>query len=145
MKKILLIIVLLLTLVGGMANAATYYQGQTITGKTTEGVSIKAEVLNVSAKTCRLTYQCVSTSTTGKVTVPSYIEGFKVVEAGEGWSGAFEDCKSITTMKLPPAQPPENRKGAPVRGRLSANRLASALRTPSSRSEASSRCRCRSR
>ena len=102
MKKTISIIALLLTIAGSTAEAATYTVGQTITGRTTEGVTITARVLDVNERTCRLAPQCVSTSTRGKVTVPSTIEGFKVVEAGiDSSTGAFECCKSITSVVLP--------------------------------------------
>ena len=93
--------VLSLMLFGSQVNAATYYNGQTITATTTEGVSIKGVVIDVNAKTCYLPYQCISSISVGKVTVPSYIDGFKVVRAGSGSSGAFEGCKKITSVVLP--------------------------------------------
>lgn len=99
MKKLLSILTILLT--AGLsltATAATYYKGQTLTAKTTEGVEMKFYVLDPDARTCAISSQCINTATAGKVTVPSYVEGFQVVEAN---GSAFYNCKSITSVVLP--------------------------------------------
>ena len=80
------------------ATAATYYKGQTIKGKTTEGTEISFTVIDPDAKTCAISSQCIAENTTGKVTVPSYVEGFRVVEAK---NDAFYNRKSITSVELP--------------------------------------------
>ena len=98
MKKILSIIAMQLVAALWLTATAAYYNGQTIKAKTTEGVEMSFDIIDTNAKTCRIAYQCISTSTIGKVTVPTSVEGFTVVEAS---GSAFYNCKSITSVTLP--------------------------------------------
>ena len=99
MKKIISIVAMqLMAAVWLTATAATYYKGQTIKTKTTEGIEMSFTVIDPDAKTCRMSTQCINTSTTGKVTVPNYVEGFTVVEANHS---AFFNCKSISSVNMP--------------------------------------------
>mgnify|MGYP002856272169 CR=1 FL=1 len=97
-KKVLYIVIYILTLLGQTAVAADYYVGQTIKGKSTEGVEITFEITSLSPKTCRINSYGVSSSASGKVTVPYSVEGFTVVEAEDL---AFSGCSNISSISLP--------------------------------------------
>jgi len=92
------IAIFILAVIGQTALAADYKVGQNIYVKSTEGVEISFEIISLSPKTCRLNSWCISSSTTGKITVPYSAEGFTVVEAKDY---AFYNCSSITSIILP--------------------------------------------
>lgn len=83
--------------------------------KTVEGVEVLYQVLDESAKTCRVgfysenTYfdgssnsggleKAIDVNTTGTITIPERVNGYSVVEICEN---AFQNCESITTVHLP--------------------------------------------
>ena len=66
-----------------------YKDGELFTAKTPEGVTMTFMVISAADKTCKtysrrgVTGTCIDESTTGTVTVPAEVNGFKVVEIGE--------------------------------------------------------------
>ena len=79
------------------------------TDLTKEGVEMKFKVLDTAAKTCQVGFlvsggsyssdnACVATTTTGTVTIPSQIRGYKVVGIG---SAAFYGVSQIENVVIP--------------------------------------------
>ncbi len=75
------------------------------TAKTPEGIDMTFLVIDEDEKTCAVGAEflhhngvCVDKSTTGKITIPSSVLGYKVVEIGRS---AFSGCQSITSIEMP--------------------------------------------
>lgn len=70
---------------------------KTFTALTEEGVEMTFTVTDEAGKECAAVPRCIVPSTTGKVTIPSEANGYKVVKLGPG---AFENQKNITELIL---------------------------------------------
>lgn len=90
--------ILLFSAIAQTITAVTYYKGSTIKAKTSEGVEMSFTVIDPDAKTCKVAYNCINANTAGKITIPSYVEGFKTIELD---FSAFEDCKNIISIEIP--------------------------------------------
>lgn len=67
--------------------------------KTIEGIEIQFHVDDVSSGICRVYGQpAIDKNTTGKITIPSEVEGLKVTKIDYS---AFEDCAGITEVNVP--------------------------------------------
>ena len=90
-------------LVGGSVKIVEHEVGDTFTSTTEEGVTMTFTVLNNMDMTCCVgTYSSssnsISTTTEGKVTIPSVAKGYQVVIIGKG---AFSDCQKMTEVIIP--------------------------------------------
>lgn len=79
------------------------------TAKTAEGIEMKFKVLDRLAKTCQVGWHsgggsygssncCIETSTSGKVTIPSEVNGYKVTKIG---GAAFYFAYGVTEIVIP--------------------------------------------
>ena len=68
--------------------------------KTTEGVSVMYQILDVSRKTCMvgLGFPAIDVETKGTVTIPETVNGYTVTQIQ---NEAFEDCSGVTQFNLP--------------------------------------------
>lgn len=77
-------------------------EGDTFTGKTAEGVEMEFTVKDATSKTCYVGRgdhkNSVNKSTSGKITIPSTINGYQVVGISRG---GFEECANITEVSVP--------------------------------------------
>ena len=74
-----------------------YAAGYSFTSNTSEGVPVTYTV-NDDSKTCYISKNAISTSTSGSITIPQYVKGMKVVEVADY---AFRKCTGITSVNLP--------------------------------------------
>lgn len=81
--------------------------GDTFTANTVEGVTVTYTVLSESPKTCKIGYTYVKNlgvrtaivqSTSGAITIPSVVNGYKVKEVADY---AFSGCKKVTSIVIP--------------------------------------------
>ena len=84
---------------GWTKNGDEYYT----TIKTKEGVSMKFMIWNLENRTCApygdgYYTSCIDRETSGTVTIPDYVEGFKVISTG---NYAFQECKNLEFIALP--------------------------------------------
>lgn len=86
----------------GYANSdvfsATFRILDSFTAKTAEGIDMKFKYIDADSKTCEVASYCIDESTSGKVTIPSSVNGFKVVRIGKA---AFNGRASLTTVVIP--------------------------------------------
>jgi hypothetical protein len=84
-----------------------YNDGDSFIAKSAEGIEIKFVVVSASDKTCKVgdpaskrpNYLCaIDQSTTGNITVPSEVNGYKVVEIDDR---AFFGCNNLTGIVIP--------------------------------------------
>lgn len=77
-------------------------EGDSFTGKTAEGVEMEFTVKDATSKTCYVGKgnhkNSVDKSTSGKITIPSTINGYQVVGISRG---GFEECANITEVSVP--------------------------------------------
>lgn len=78
----------------------TFYATSNLTAKTAEGVEMKFKVTDETAKTCEVTSDCIDKNTSGKVTIPSSVNGYTVTSIH---SGAFYQCQNLTSVVIPSA------------------------------------------
>ena len=90
---------------GGSAPSGWTLQGDLYvsTVNTVEGIPMKFVLASESQKHCTpygnsLTESCINRNTSGKVTIPNEVNGYRVVQTG---SYAFEECKNITSVVIP--------------------------------------------
>lgn len=72
--------------------------GDIFTAKTAEGVEMNFWVRSVNAKTCEVAPSAIDPNTSGSITIPAEINGFKVIGIQ---SSAFKECKNITSVTIP--------------------------------------------
>ena len=70
--------------------------GDTFTALTEEGVEMEFQIISVSEKSCKVSG--IDYRTAGKVTIPSEVNSFRVIEIG---NVAFAKCSSITSVIIP--------------------------------------------
>lgn len=100
MKKLLFIIVMALFMPCANIWAA---DGDTFTATTVEGVEMNFEILSEDGKTCSVARDAISRSHNGSVTIPEFVNGYRVTAIG---TYAFQMCyfssvsipNSITTI-----------------------------------------------
>lgn len=68
------------------------------TVKTAEGIEVRYYVDKVADGVCKVTYDAIDKSTTGKITIPAEVEGLKVTSIS---NSAFSDCVGITSISIP--------------------------------------------
>lgn len=77
-------------------------QGSTFKAKTVEGIEMTFNVIDETAKTCAVAggygSRAIDVSTSGSVTIPSDVNGYKVTGIGDY---AFDGCRSITSVSIP--------------------------------------------
>ena len=100
MKKKKVLFVLVCTLLSVHTKAA---YGDTFTANTDEGVIMTFKVINEVLKTCQVgedswNRSSISKSTSGKVTIPSTVNGYTVTTIG---GFAFTGCNSVTSIVIP--------------------------------------------
>ena len=71
--------------------------GSTFSALTEEGVEMTFRIISVKEKTCEV-YGLKDYQTVGKVTIPSEVNSFRVIEIG---GAAFAKCSSITSVIIP--------------------------------------------
>lgn len=89
-------------------NPAQYSNTETFTAKTVEGIDMKFTVTDNNKKTVRVAWGgynpedevSIDKETSGPVTIPDYINGYKVTAIG---NYAFMYCKKITSVRIPDA------------------------------------------
>ncbi|MBR0049464.1 MAG: leucine-rich repeat protein [Prevotella sp.] len=81
-----------------------YKDGDRFTAKTPEGVEMSFMVISAADKTCmtvsrdsRYPMVCIDSNTTGTVTIPSEVNGFKVVQIGEE---TFSSLDGLTAINI---------------------------------------------
>ena len=80
-----------------------FVPGKQLTATTVEGVTMKFKVLDETEKTAMVgtgnkKQQAVDWNTTGKVTIPADVSGYRVTEVSEY---AFYECKKLTEVVMP--------------------------------------------
>lgn len=87
-----------------------YNDGDIFTSKTAEGITMTFKVISSNDKTCQVgktdydemgmttSHTAISTSTQGRVTIPSEVNGLKVVRIG---MCAFYECSNVTDIIIP--------------------------------------------
>lgn len=73
-------------------------QGSTFKAKTAEGIEMTFKVTDETAKTCEVYVNAIDANTSGSVTIPSDVNGYKVTGIG---NNAFYKCSSITSVSIP--------------------------------------------
>lgn len=89
-------------------NPAQYSNTETFTAKTVEGIDMKFTVTDNNKKTVRVAWGgynpedevSIDKNTSGAVTIPDYINGYKVTGIG---NYAFMYCEKITSVRIPDA------------------------------------------
>lgn len=72
--------------------------GDSFTAKTAEGVNMKFEIIDATAKTCKVAKLAIDQKTSGKITIPSSINGYKVTSVEDR---AFASCSNLTSIEIP--------------------------------------------
>lgn len=72
--------------------------GDFFTAKTAEGVEMKFQITDVSAKTCEIASNSIDTKTLGNVTIPQTANGYSVTNIG---SKAFFNCSNLSSVIIP--------------------------------------------
>ncbi len=79
-------------------NDYEWHDGDTFTALTEEGVEMKFGVISAKDKTCQVEEHAISSSITGKLTIPHSIHGLTVTRI---YSQAFSDCSGLTAISIP--------------------------------------------
>ena len=72
--------------------------GDPLVAKTIENVEMKFKIASEEDKTCSVDRDAIDKYTSGVITIPEYVQGYKTVSIAQK---AFEDCVNITSVIIP--------------------------------------------